>query len=101
MLRHLVSFQAAKLCGLVGTDITIIRLARVHWCWFDALVLRLLVPLQTAPLCGHIATLVTRETLRVAVFCLLRLDAARLAAGVVHLVEAVPEKETSTNEHFF
>ena len=64
----------------------------------DPLVLGLLVSCQAALLSGDVTALVA-SVLRV-FFVLRRFDAAGLTSGVVHLVEAVPEKETSTNEHF-
>ena len=93
-----VSLQAAKLGGLIRAHVTVVRFPAVIRGLANPLVLGLLVSCQAALLSRDVTALVAR-VLRV-FFVLRRLDAAGLTSGVVHLVEAVPEKETSTNEHF-
>ena len=106
VLGHLVPVQAAQLREGGRAEVTGVHLAHVRrLVRADALVLSLLVPDQAALLGRDVGALVTRVLplvldrllLRL---CWLRLDAAGLPGGAVHLVEAVPEKQTSTNEHF-
>ena len=99
MFCKFVSLQAAKLGGLIRADVTVVRFPAVIRGLADPLVLGLLVSCQAALLSGDVTALVA-SVLRV-FFVLRWLDAAGLTSGVVHLVEAVPEKQTSTNEHFF
>ena len=99
MFCKFVSLQAAKLGGLIRADVTVVRFPAVIRGLAYSLVLGLLVSRQAALLSRNITALVT-SVLRV-FFVLGRLDAAGLTSGVVHLVEAVPEQQTSTNEHFF
>ena len=87
MLGKLVPLQAAKLCGLVRADITVVRFPAVVSRLSYPLVLGLLVPRQAALLRGNVATLVTSIFW---VSLILWLDAAGLTPGVVHLVKAVP-----------
>ena len=98
MFCKFVSLQAAKLGGLIRAHVTVVRFPAVIRGLADPLVLGLLVSCQAALLSGDVTALVA-SVLRV-FFVLRWLDAAGLTSGVVHLVKAVPEKQTSTNEHF-
>ena len=93
-----VSLQAAKLGGLIRAHVTVVSFPAVIRGLADPLVLGLLVSCQAALLSRDVTALVA-SIFRV-FFVLRWLDAAGLTSGVVHLVEAVPEKKTSTNEHF-
>ena len=98
MFCKFVSLQAAELGRLIRAHVTVVRFPAVIRGLADSLVLGLLVSCQAALLSGDVTALVASVLW---VFFVLRwLDAAGLTSGVVHLVEAVPEKQTSTNEHF-
>ena len=95
MLGKLVPLQAAKLCGLVRTDITVICFPAVVGRLSNSLVLGLLVPRKTALLRSYVTALVA-SIFRI--LFILWLDAAGLTPGIVHLVKAVPGEQT---EKFF
>ena len=89
MLGKLVPLQAAKLSGLGRADITVICFPAVVSRLSNSLVLGLLVPRKTALLRSYVTALVASIFW---ILFILRLDAAGLTPGVVHLVKAVPGK---------
>ena len=93
-----VSLQAAKLGGLIRADVTVVRFPAVIRGLANSLVLGLLVSCQAALLSRNVTALVA-SVLRV-FFVLRWLDAAGLTSGVVHLVEAVPEKQNINKRTF-
>ena len=93
-----VSLQAAKLGGLIRADVTVVRFPAVIRGLSNSLVLGLLVSCQAALLSRDVTALVA-SVLRI-FFVLRWLDAAGLTSGVVHLVEAVPEKQNINKRTF-
>ena len=89
MLGKLVPLQAAQLSGLVRADITVVCFPAMVSRLSNSLVLGLLVPRKTALLRSYVTALVASIFW---ILFILRLDAAGLTTGIVHLVKAVPEK---------
>ena len=96
MLGKLVPLKTAKLSGLVRADITVVCFPAMVSRLSNSLVLGLLVPRKTALLRGNVTALVASIFW---ILFILRLDAAGLTPGVVHLVKAVPgQPKVSTLE---